>query len=166
MLAKEKGTGHLQTELREEVLEKYQRAAAARGEYLLRRQRKEILDKSRRIAVVGASSYPNSESYVSTEKLLGLGVEIAVVLPGCEKYLGFPCYTRLQDVPGDVDIVQVYPREGLDLTTLAREAVEKGVKAFWVEEGPAGEEAAEILAEGKVQVVEYESFLYPAARSK
>jgi len=156
MLERERREGDPQR-LREETLEKYRRATIAREAYLLRRQRKEILEKARRIAIIGASRDSKSESYVCTEKLLGLGIEVAVVLPGCESYLGLPCYARLQDVPGDVDLVQVYPGEGIDLVELAREAVEKGVRAFWLEQGEAGTEAKELLADGKVQVVEHES---------
>lgn len=143
--------------LREETLEKYRRAAIARETFLLRRQRKEILEKARRIAIVGASPDPNDRSYVSTEKLLGLGVEVAVVLPDCETYLGLPCHARLRDIHGTVDIVQVYPEDDVDLTALAREAVRKGVRVFWVEQGPAGADAKEILADGGVQVVENEA---------
>ena len=157
MLERQTGEGDPQKEIREEALERYRRAAVSREAYLLRRQRKEILEKSRRIAIVGANTDPHSDSYVCTEKLLGLGVEVAVVLPGHGSYLGLPCYPRLRDVPGRVDIVQVYPGEGIDLGALAREAVEKSAKVFWVEHGWVGTEAKEILADGRVQVVENEA---------
>ncbi len=157
MLERHTGKGDPQKGLRKETLEKYRRAAIARETFLLRRQRKEILEKARRIAIIGASADPRDHSYVCTEKLLGLGVEVAVVLPDCETYLGLPCYARLRDVPGTVDIVQVYPEEDMDLTALAREAVEKSVSVFWVDQGPAGPEAKEILADGQVQVVENEA---------
>jgi len=133
------------------------RNTAATMEYLLRRQRKAILENCRRIAVVGASADSGDASYVSTEKLLGLGVEIVPVLPGCERYLGFSCYPRLRDVPGRIDIVQVYPRAGTDLEALARETVAIGAQGFWVEEGTADSTVKEILATGRVQVFEHES---------
>jgi acetoin utilization protein AcuB len=126
-------------------------------EYLLRRQRKEVLEKCRRIAILGVDTDPHSASHGRTEKLLAYGVEVAPVLPGCDTYLGVPCYPSLRDVPGDVDIVQVYSSEGIDLLEAAREAVEKGVRAFWVEEGEGGREVQEVLAYGRVQLVEHES---------
>jgi len=126
-------------------------------EYLLRRQRKAILETCRRIAIVGPSMDPDDASYVSTEKLLGLGLEIVPVLPDCERYLGFPCHPRLRDVLGRIDIVQVYPRAGADLETLAREAVAIGAPGFWIEEGAADPTVKEILATGRVQVFEHES---------
>ena len=157
MFENETGEGHLQKEKRQEVLEKYRKAAIYREEYLLRRQRKEVVEKCRRVAIVGVSVDPNSASFVWTEKLLGLGVEVAPVLPGCQMYLGLRCYRRLRDVPGSVDIVQVYPDEGVDLLAVAQEAVEKKARAFWVEKGWAGAEVKAILADGMVQVVEHES---------
>jgi len=126
-------------------------------EDFLQRQKKSLLAKCRRIAVVGPSPDPNSESYLSVEKFLGLGLEVIPVLPGCQDYLGLPCYDRLRDVPGDVDIVQFYPRDGWNFPALARAAVGKGAKLFWVEGGTADPEIKEILTAGGVQLVEHES---------
>ena len=124
---------------------------------LLRMQRKALIEKCRRVAVVGASGDPNSSSYLSIEKFLGLGLEVIPILPGYQEYLGLPCYDHLRDVPGDVDIVQVYPGAELVLAALAREAVGKGVKLFWVEEGQLTPEIRQILAGGGVRLVENES---------
>ena len=126
-------------------------------EDLLRGERKVLLEKCRRIAVVGASADPDSSSYLSIEKFLGLGLEVIPILPGYQEYLGLPCYDHLRDVPGDVDIVQVYPRAAMDLAALAHEAVEKGAKLLWLEEGHAGPEIKKILAASGVPLVEGES---------
>jgi CBS domain-containing protein len=123
-------------------------------EDFLQRQKKVLLEKCRRIAVIRASENPNSASYLSIEKFLGLGLEVVPVLPGCQDYLGLPCYDRLRDIPGDVDIVQVYSGAGLDLAALARQAIGKGAKLFWIEEGRVDPEVRAILAAGGVQLVE------------
>jgi CBS domain-containing protein len=61
-------------------------------------------------------------------------------------------------VPGRVDIVQVYPGEKLDLAQLAREAADKGVSTFWIEQNiGASKEVEEILVNGRIQLVEYEN---------
>jgi predicted CoA-binding protein/predicted transcriptional regulator len=126
--------------------------------YLVRRQRKAILEHCRRIAVVGASTDPDSSSYVAMEKLLGLGLEIIPVFPGRESLLGLRCYAHLRDVPSKIDIVQVYPNGGVNLVELAQEAVDKGVATFWIEKGlAASKEVEDILSNGRVQLVEYES---------
>jgi predicted CoA-binding protein len=126
-------------------------------EYLIRRQRKKVIEQCRRIAIVGAGTDPNCASHVRTQKLLAYGLEIAPVIPNCEHYLGFPCYARLRDVPGDIDIVQVYPVKGIDLLAMAQKSVEKKARAFWVEEGEVDQKVKDVLASGKVQVVEHES---------
>src|SRR5215475_2806992 len=99
---------------RQEQIENYWAGDLTRRVYLFRRQRKAILESCRRIAVVGASDDPNSESFVSIEKLLGSGLEIIPVFPGRESFLGLRCYARLRDVPGKVDIVQVYLSPEMD----------------------------------------------------
>lgn len=146
------------TQRRQESIEKYWAGDMARKVYLVRRQRKAILEHCRRIAVIGASVDPNSESYVAMEKLLGLGLEIIPVFPGRESFLGLRCYAHLGDVPGKIDIVQVYPNGGVNLVELAQEAVDKGVATFWIEKGlAASKEVEDILSSGRVQLVEYES---------
>ena len=146
------------TQRRQELIEKYWAGDMARKVYLLRRQRKAILEHCRRIAIIGASGDPNSESYVAMEKLLGLGLEIIPVFPGRESLLGLRCYSRLRDVPGKIDVVQVYPDGKDNFVELAQEAVDKGVSTLWIEKGiAASKEVEDILSNGKVQLVEYES---------
>ena len=145
-------------ELRQEQIDQFWAGDLARRAYLFRRQRKAILENCRRIAVVGASSDPNSPSYIAIEKLLGLGLEIIPVFPERESLLGLRCFAHLRDVPGKLDVVQVYPSEGIDYVELAREAVIKGINTFWLEPGiAASKEVEDILVSGRVYLVEYES---------
>jgi CBS domain-containing protein len=146
------------TELRNEQIEKYWAGDLARRSYVFRRQRKAILENCRRIAVVGASADPNSPIFIAIEKLLGMGLEIIPVFPGRESLLGLRCYAKLSDVPGVLDIVQVYPSDNIDFVELAREAVAKNVNTFWMEPGlAASREVEEILVNGRVHLVEYEN---------
>ena len=150
--------GGTPSQRRAEQIQRYWEGDMARKVYLLRRQRKAILENCRRIAVAGVSSDPDSPGFISTEKLLGLGLEIIPVVPDRESLLGLRCYPRLRDVPGRIDIVQVYPGENLDLVELAREAVEKGVTTVWIEQNvAASREIEEILVNGRVHLVEYEN---------
>ena len=146
------------TQRRQESIEKYWAGDMARKVYLLRRQRKEILERCRRIVVIGASADPDSDSYITMEKLLGMGLEIIPVFSGRESLLGLRCYSRLRDVPGRIDIVQVYSDSGVNLVELAQEAVDKGASTLWIEKGMvASKEVEDILSNGRVQLVEYES---------
>jgi CBS domain-containing protein/predicted CoA-binding protein len=126
-------------------------------EYLLRRRRKQILEKSRRVAVIGAAVEPIYRSYSNTEKLIAYGLEVVPVIPGHDTYLGVRCFNTLSEVPGEVDIVQVYPQAGLDILPLAREAIAKHAKAVWIEEGGARRDVKEVLAAAGVYIIEYEN---------
>jgi CBS domain-containing protein len=132
--------------------------------YLLKRQRKSILQECRTIAVIGASPDPQSTSYVQIEKLLGFGLAIHPILPGCRRFLGITCYDNLTSVPGSIDIVLVFPNHQLDLHEIASQACEKGVGAFWVEEEDLNAETKLLLAQANVQIVEHESLTAGYAR--
>ncbi|HLN82188.1 MAG TPA: CBS domain-containing protein, partial [Candidatus Binatia bacterium] len=90
--------------------------------------------------------------------LLGLGLEIIPVFADRESFLGLRCYKNLRDIPGKIDIVQVYPNGNIDCIDLARAAVDHGVSTFWIEQtAAASREVEDLLAAGHVQLVEYES---------
>ena len=157
-MSTELGTETSPAQRRQELIKKYWAGDMTRKVYLVRRQRKAILENCRRIAVVGANPDPDSVSYIGIERLLGLGLEIVPIFSDRESYLGLRCYRHLRDLPGKIDIVQVYPDGQISLAELAQEAVEKGVSTFWIEEGTAASrEVEEILSNGKVELVEYES---------
>ncbi|HWP24494.1 MAG TPA: CBS domain-containing protein [Candidatus Binatia bacterium] len=156
--AKSNGGEISAAELRREQIDRYWAGDMARRVYLFRRQRKAILERCRRIAVVGVSADPDSASYISMEKLLGMGLEMIPVCSDRESLLGLRCYAGLRDIPGKVDIVLIHPAESLDYEELAREAVVKGVDTFWLEPGISpSKEVEDILAAGRVHLVAYES---------
>jgi CBS domain-containing protein len=145
--------------VRHQQIDKYWAGDLSRRVYLLRRQRKAILENCRRIAVVGVDPDPSSSSFVAVERLLGLGLEIIPVFSDRESFLGLRCYKNLRDVAGKIDILLIYPNGKIDLADLARAAVDHRVSTFWVEQGAAASRDVEdILSGGRVQLVEYESF--------
>jgi CBS domain-containing protein len=148
-----------QEQHRDAELEKYRKAALVKEDYLLRRQRKEMLEHCRRVAIVGARSDPNSTSYVETEKLLGLGVEVVPVSEDYRTYIGVCCYPRLLDIPGAVDLVQIYPDAAVNLAAVAKDALQKKAKVFWVEEESADQAVRAMLADGGIHVVEHENLV-------
>ena len=146
------------SQIRDRQINEYWAGDLGRRVYSLRRQRKAILENCRRIAVVGASTDPDSPSFVTVERLLGLGLEIIPVFLDRESFLGLRCYRTLREISGKIDIVQIYPGEGIDFVELARAAVDRGVSTFWIEQGvAASQEVEDILSAGHVQLVEYEN---------
>ena len=143
---------------RGEQIRLYWAGDLSRRVYLFRRQRKAVLENCRRIAVIGLSAETNNPSFTTFERLLGLRLEMIPIFSDRESFLGLRCYKSLRDIPGQVDIVQIYPTADIDMIDLARAAVDRGVSTFWLEKGTAAsQEVEDILSAGKVQLVEYES---------
>jgi predicted CoA-binding protein len=76
---------------------------------------------------------------------MSLGVTVYPVHPTEIALLGVRCYRSLIDIPRPVDIVQVFPREGVDLRQSATEAIETAAKIFWVEGVEVPEDISALL---------------------
>lgn len=116
--------------------------------------RKQILDESRIVVIVGASSNPARASNFVITYLLSSSAdfEVWLVSPRETEILGEPVYKSLDDLPGTPDIVDVFRRAD-DLPGVATEAVGIGAKTFWVQLGLHSDEAARIGHEAGMNVV-------------
>lgn len=112
-----------------------------------------ILGYARRIAVVGLSTDPTRPSHGVAKTLIAKGYEVIPVNPNVDEVLGLASYDTLADVPGVVDIVDVFRREE-HLATAAREAAAIGAKSLWLQLGLVSKEAAKIAAEVGMDFVE------------
>lgn len=73
-----------------------------------------LLERVRRIAVVGLSPKPYRDSHRVARYLLERGYEIVPVYPREDEILGQRVYRRVQDIEAPVDLVDVFRRsEGL-----------------------------------------------------
>ncbi|HBG04038.1 MAG: CoA-binding protein [Geobacteraceae bacterium GWC2_58_44] len=103
---------------------------------------KEMLTKYRNIAVVGLSPDPAKPSHGVAAYLKRSGFRIIPVNPACrQEILGERCYPSLAEIPGEVDIVDVFRRSEF-LPEIAEEAIAKGAKVLWMQEGVVNEAAA------------------------
>jgi len=70
----------------------------------------DILANGRRIAMIGASANPNRPSYFAMKYLLGKGFVVHPINPGIagQTLLGQTVYGDLKDLPGPVDIVDIF----------------------------------------------------------
>lgn len=113
---------------------------------------KQILAESKRIAVVGLSNKPERTSYQVAKYMQEAGYEIIPVNPTITESLGQKAYPSLKDIPGQVDIVNVF-RRSEDTVEPAREAVAIGAKVLWLQLGIANEEAFQIADQAGLKVV-------------
>ncbi|WP_339063786.1 CoA-binding protein [Tepidibacillus marianensis] len=115
-------------------------------------QIKELLEGTKRIAIVGLSNKPNRDSYRVAEYLLNHGYEIIPVNPTIDEVLGQESVASLEAIEGSVDIVDVFRRPD-QVMPIAEEAVKIGAKAIWFQLEVVNEEAAEFASEKGLQVV-------------
>jgi predicted CoA-binding protein len=114
----------------------------------------DLLQSSRRIAVVGASSNPGRPSFGVFRTLVAAGYECVPVNPNETEVQGVAAVATLAQAAatGPIDIVDVFRRPELS-EEIAREAVAIGARALWLQLGVVNWESARIAAEGGVAVV-------------
>jgi predicted CoA-binding protein len=113
---------------------------------------KQLLTAATTIAMVGASSNPDKESYGIMQRLQQVGYRVIPVNPGESEILGERSYPSLVDIPERIDIVDVF-RRAEDTPAIADEAVTIGAKALWLQSGIVSEDAAARAKTGGLMVV-------------
>src|SRR5438128_11656145 len=115
-------------------------------------QLRELLTNATTIAIVGASSNPDKDSYGIMQKLQRAGYRVIPVNPRETEILGERAYPSLIDVPERIDIVDVF-RRAEDTPAIADDAVTIGAKALWLQTGIVSEDAAHRATAGGLIVV-------------
>lgn len=101
----------------------------------------ELLRTSHTIAVVGLSAKRMRPSYGVSEYMQRAGYKIIPVNPQEEVILGEKSFAKLEDIPGPVDIVDIFRRAEF-VPEIVESAISIGAKAIWMQEGVIHEEAA------------------------
>ena len=106
---------------------------------------KEVLSNVKNIAVVGASSKPDKDSYRVMNTLINHGYEVFPVNPNYagKRILGKECFPNLKAVKEKVDMVDIFRAKDF-IFNLKKEAIEIKAKILWTQEGITHEEAANL----------------------
>jgi uncharacterized protein len=129
-----------------------------KGSYLMtvvnpdRETLKNILEKAKRIAVVGLSDNPTRTSYEIASFLIEKGYEVIPVNPALESVFGIKAVPKLTDIEGHVDIVNVF-RKSEFLYEVAEDTVKIAADVFWAQLGLVNEEAYDLLKENGITPV-------------
>lgn len=101
-----------------------------------------ILKTNRVIAVVGLSGDWFRPSYFAAKYMIEHGYSVIPVNPRYPEILGQKCYKSLRDIPGKVDIVDVFRRTE-DVMPIAEDAIAIGARVLWQQLGVKNGEAAQ-----------------------
>jgi len=113
---------------------------------------KALLLKAKTIAIVGLSPKPDRDSYRVAAYLQQHGYRVLPVRPAQTEILGEKAHASLDDIPGPVDIIDVF-RSSDQVLPHAREALRLKPNVFWMQEGIENREAASLLTAAGIDVV-------------
>lgn len=100
-----------------------------------------IFERTRRIALVGASPQPDRPSNGVMRYLLQVGFEVIPIRPGGGQVLGVPCVASLSDLDEAPDLIDVF-RAPEFVPALVDEALALSCPVLWLQDGVIHEEAA------------------------
>lgn len=100
-----------------------------------------ILEENRRVAVVGLSSNEMRPSFFAAKYLQDHGYEVVPVNPNYKEILGQKCYASLEEIPGRIDIVDLFQRAE-QVMPFVEQAIRIKAKVVWMQLGIVNEAAA------------------------
>lgn len=118
----------------------------------------ELLRSTKRIAVLGIKpeSHSGQPAFYVPKYMAAAGYEIVpvpVYYPEVTEILGRAVYRRLEDIPGDIDMVNVFRRPA-DIPPHVDDILAKRPKSVWLQLGIRNDTVAETLAEAGIKVVQ------------
>ncbi len=102
---------------------------------------KALLARVRSIAVVGLSPKANRPSHRVAAALQGYGYRIIPVRPMVSEVLGEKAYADLRQVPGTIDLVDVF-RAPEEVEPIVDACIDLRIPALWFQDGVINEAAA------------------------
>jgi len=119
---------------------------------------RELILQSQRIAVLGikTEAQPDQPAFYVPKYLAAAGFElipVPVYYPEVTAILGQSVYRRLMEIPGHIDLVDVF-RRSQDISGHLEDILAKGPTAVWFQSGIRNDMAAETLAKAGIKVVQ------------
>lgn len=121
-------------------------------------QVRDLISQTRRIAVLGIKTDAQADqpSVYVPAYMQQAGFEIVpvpVYYPEATVILGQKVYRKLTDIPGDVDMVDVFRRPS-DITGHVEDILARKPKSVWFQSGIRNDKAAELFAQAGIKVVQ------------
>lgn len=117
-----------------------------------------LLAETRRVAVLGMKTEAQSyqPAFYVPQYLVAAGfkvVPVPVYYPEVTRILGLEVYRKLADIPGDVDMVNVF-RRSQDIAPHLDDILSKRPRSVWFQSGIRNDRVAEQLARAGIKVVQ------------
>ena len=115
---------------------------------------KEMLKNCKTVAVVGISPKEDRPSYRVAAYLQSKGYRIIPVRPDGDKILGEKVYPQLMEIPKEIeiDVVDIF-RKSEEVPPIVEEAIRRGAKIVWMQEGVIRQKAGEEAERAGLKVV-------------
>ncbi|MGH8518087.1 MAG: CoA-binding protein [Panacagrimonas sp.] len=117
-----------------------------------------LLSETRRVAVLGikTEAQANQPAFYVADYLVKAGLEVVpvpVYYPEVTRILGQPVHRKLVDIPGSIDLVDVF-RRPQDLHAHLDDILTKRPRAVWLQLGIRDDAFAHALAKAGIDVVQ------------
>ena len=119
---------------------------------------RELIRQTRRIAVLGIKTEAQADqpAFYVPKYLAAAGfavIPVPVYYPGVTRILGKQVYRRLVEIPGDIDLVNVF-RRSQDINGHVEDILAKKPTAVWFQSGIRNDAVAASLAKAGIKVVQ------------
>ena len=118
-----------------------------------------------RIAVVGITDDPSRPSHYVSDYLISQGKDVVPVNPNHAEVLGRKCFPSLKDVPGEIDLVDVFRRPEF-CADVVRDAIAVGAKGVWLQSGIISDAAKKLAQEAGIWFVQTRCLMVEHRRAK
>lgn len=109
--------------------------------------------RCKRIAIVGLSDDSGRPSHRIALYLRSVGKDIVPVNPTHSQVLGMKCYAALEDVTGDIDLVNVFRRPEY-CPDIVRQAIARKAKGVWLQSGIISEASRQLAQKAGIDFVQ------------
>ena len=115
---------------------------------------KDILSEIKTIAVVGASSKKDRDSYKVMQSLIKNGYQVFPINPNesGKTILDLECLPNLEAVKENIDMVDIFRAQDA-VMGVTKDAIKIGAKVLWMQEGVVHQEAADLAISSGMRVV-------------
>lgn len=122
-----------------------------------------ILEQYKTLAVVGLSSKPMRPSHGVAAYMKAHGYRVIPVNPNEKSVFGEKAFESLRAVPGAVEVAVIFRRPEF-VPEVVEEAIKKGVRVIWMQEGVMHEEAARRARAAGLEVIQDKCILKEHAK--